>query len=451
MINLKQLQQTSNQELNGLLHDFNVNATNILSRLNCSISMAIMHDGTMVSELMKSEKDLYIIYAKSFVANFRALDKEFTNINGFKIYDLLSEFKDLFLSFPIDKASSQSDVDWQNFLKLLKAIEFVFDDKIIDATVFTQLEKLNKKSNMEIAKHDFMLQQIADSDASSLVFVIGSGQNYKQIAPVFALESSLEEKTLVCNIDSDIYNPTLGEFYAKKEQWQSKTDIFEQVNARISDNSNISVILNNSNMNSDAMEKYSMALMQKKAKHKNFKVVFMYCESPFIPKYLMDAASALIKKSGFIIGKDLAFVNAYWLDSPCTVLGNMTLETRNNNPQLYKACGNDSTLSSITQTMEQCKKTASICQQDKSITMIEDLDNLNLDNILPNRFAITKQQITQGSAVSASSSISSKPPLKFSHGMSSASASSNSSSISSMSEEEQLEEAIQRSLNFKPN
>lgn len=446
MINLKQLQQTSNQTLNTLL--FDLNATNILNILNTSISKAI-YGRKMVYGLIESMDDFNIANAVSFAAEFQALDTKFTNVNNAKIYDFLLNFRKLFLEFNIDKAAIQYDVDWQHFLKLLNAIEFVFNDKLINPSVFAQLDELCKTDYRTKKKHDFMLQQIADSDANSLVFIIGSGSNYKEIAPAFAIESSLEEKTLVCNIDSNIYEPTITEHYAKMDAYKNKTDVFDQVNERIIDNMNISILLNNSHMTDSAIEKYANAFMQKKSKNPKFKIVFMYCESPIIPMYLMNAADTLISKGGFTLGKNLAFVNAYWLDSPCTVIGKMTTETLSNNPQLYKARGEKSF--TINENIEQCKETASRCQQDKSITMIEDLDNLNLDHILPNRVEITKQQITQGSAASASSSISSKPPLKFSHGMSSASASSNSSSISSMSEEEQLEEAIQRSLNFKPN
>ncbi len=450
MINLKQLQQTSNQALNDLLDV--LNATNIFSLFKTSISIAMIQK-TVDFNLINTVDDLNIAYAKSFVANFRALDTISTKINDNKIYDFLLAFRDLFLSLTIDKATSQSDVDWQNFLKLLNAIEFVFDDKLINPNVFTQLEELYKTIETGVAKHDFMLQQIEKSDASSLVLVIGSGGNYKQIAPLFAIDSSREDKTLVCNIDTSIYTSKLSPYYANQVQWEDKTDIFEQVNRRISDNGNISVILNNSNMTPDAMRKYSEVLKKKKAMNANFKVVFMYCESPIIPKYLSDAAQNLTGKNIFTIGKDFAFVSSYWIGSPCTVLHNVTEETAYNNRQLYIARGEANTFSS-TETMEQCKETASRCQQDKSIILFKDLDELQLDNVLPNRFKITKQEMTQGSAASASSAssnISSKPPLIFRQEMSAASASSASSSIYSMSEEEQIEEAIQCSLKLNFN
>ena len=116
MINLKQLQQTSNQALNDLLDD--LNATNIFSLFKTSISIAMIQK-TVDFNLIKTVDDLNIAYAKSFVANFRALDTISTKINDNKIYDFLLAFRGLFLSLTIDKATSQSDVDWQNFLKLL--------------------------------------------------------------------------------------------------------------------------------------------------------------------------------------------------------------------------------------------------------------------------------------------------------------------------------------------
>ncbi len=333
-----------------------------------------------------------------------------------------------------------NDVAFKNLQKSLllmkKFLERASDDTYTSDDYQSFIKELDDIVTQKELQYNILLREkIRQYKPDLLVMSVDCASNYKEIAPYFAIEASKNLKVLVVDMDPCINEEKTSCVSSVDGKEQFLQDVFQAVANRTSNANRFEMLFIRQKFprykfksfdldfksnavfksfnNQAIIDRYQELFVEQKKVNNNFQLVILNSESDVEFKELSDMVRNLSdqnKGAIFTLGKDLAFINAYWLDNPCVVYNNTLSPAAFAHGQMFFASGFNK-LSLMKEAEKQIIALGNVVSLDMDKLSLNNVFNKNKENT--HEVSSTVSAASSALASSASAASASSPGIKY--------------------------------------